>query len=239
MEQQPVSIKPYSMEYMTAMLFTQIETNAKEAFWQEVVPLIQNAVRSFGYYNAEQIAIKATLEGSIHSLYDYIPTDHQATDNYENATPFALFAKLFAQVTKQIVDRYGNEGEEVIKKSVWQFGQKRGRGIAQRARLNGQENTVENYIPNYDMGRSELFVMEDNYTPNELEQTFTGCPLGQQWADDNMHDYGILYCQVIDNSIAYGYNNKFDVIHDQYLLREGQCHFRFQMKEKGIDPLYD
>ena len=89
MEQQPVSIKPYSMEYMTAMLFTQIETNAKEAFGQEVIPLIQNAVRSFGYYNAEQIAIKATLEGSIHSLYDYIPTDHQATDNYENATPFA------------------------------------------------------------------------------------------------------------------------------------------------------
>lgn len=233
------SLKPYSMELMTAMLFTRIDENAQKAFGSEVKLYITKGVEIFGFADAEILAQQATLEGNIHSLYEYIPTNHGASINYENETTFALFAKLFAQVTKQIVDRYGNKGEEVIKKSVWQFGQTRGRGIAQRARINGKDNTVENYIPSYDMGRSDLFIMEDNYTPNELEQTFTGCPLGQQWADDNMHDYGILYCQVIDNSIAYGYNNKFDVIHDEYLLKEGQCHFRFQMKEKEIKPKYD
>lgn len=46
-----------------------------------------------------------------------------------------------------------------------------------------------------------------------------------------MGKYGILYCKVIDPSIAKGYNKNLEVVHDQFVLREGQCHFQFQMKE--------
>jgi hypothetical protein len=47
-----------------------------------------------------------------------------------------------------------------------------------------------------------------------------------------MEEYGILYCHMIDPAIAKGYNPNFEVIHDQYILREGTCHFRFIMKEE-------
>lgn len=50
-----------------------------------------------------------------------------------------------------------------------------------------------------------------------------------------MEEYGILYCQMIDPAIAKGYNPNFEVEHDKYLLKEGHCHFRFQMKDNQVD----
>jgi len=226
-------IAPYSMEVMTTKLFTEIEKKVVEKYGEKGKALLQQGVENFGYKDAEEIATKAVTEGDIHRLFDYIPKNHNAENKYKNLTPFALFAKLFAQITKAVVDTYGEEGEKTIKDGIWEFGEKRGYGIAQRARVNGQNNTIENYLSNYDMGRSELFTIEEKYIPGEeVEQTFTVCPLGDQWAADEMDQYGLAYCTIIDDAIAHGYNNKFKVVHDQLLLKHGQCHFHFQLKDE-------
>ena len=234
-----VALQTYSMERMTAMLFTFIEKNVRETFGQAGLAFLSKGLQQFGLKDTEIIAHKATSEGEIHTLFDYIPASINEPENYPDVTSFARFAKLFAQITKVIVDEYGIDGEKVIQKGVWDFGKKRGLGMQQRARARNQDNTIEHYLENYDMERSDLFVMHDTYHPNEIEQTFVVCPLGNQWAEDGMHLYGINYCKVIDNAIAYGYNNKFDVIHDEYVLHTGQCHFRFQMKDTEIKPKYD
>jgi hypothetical protein len=228
-------IPPQSMEVMTAKIFTEIDEQVTSKFKEKGIALLQKGLENFGYKDAEDIAIQATKEGQNHTLFKYIPKNHNTANKYENLTPFALFAKLFAQITKAVVDEFGEEGEKAIKEGVWQFGEKRGRGIAQRARVNGADNSIDQYLTNYDMGRSELFTYETVNKPEEIEQTFTVCPLGQQWADDNMHKYGILYCQMIDPAIAKGFNKKFNVIHDQYILEEGTCHFRFQLKDSEED----
>jgi hypothetical protein len=230
---------PYSMEVMTTKLFTYLDQNIQQTFGSNGQALLKKAVETFGFADAEKIASIATNEGEIHTLFTYLPTTITVTENYASLTPFARFAKLFAFISQQIVDTYGTHGEEIIQKSVWQFGEKRGFGIAQRARAKGLPNTIENYLTNYDMGRSELFVYTDDYREQEIEQTFTRCPFGNQWADDGMHAYGIHYCKVIDNAIAYGYNNHFDVVHDEFLLKTGACHFLFQMKDKAVQPKYD
>ncbi|MFD2131743.1 L-2-amino-thiazoline-4-carboxylic acid hydrolase [Pseudogracilibacillus auburnensis] len=228
-------IPPYSMEVMTAKLFNELEAEVVANYKEKGKELLQQGVKNFGYKDAEDIAIQATKEGENHKLFDYIPKNHQQKNNFEGLTSFALFAKLFAQITKIFMDTYGDEGEKVMEKAVWNFGKKRGEGIKQRARVQGKNNTIDQYLENYDMGRSDLFEYETIHRPEEIEQTFTICPFGQQWADDNMHKYGIVYCRMIDPSIAKGFNEKFNVVHDQYVLKEGQCHFRFQLKEEEND----
>lgn len=223
------------MEAMTANIFTEIETIVLSKFKDNGRELLQQGIEKFGYKDAEDIAIKATKEGVNHSLFDYIPKNHNMNNQYQGLTSFALFSKLFAQVAKAVVDFYGKEGEEAIKAGVYAFGEKRGKGIAQRARVNGEDNTINHYLSNYDMGRSDLFEYESIFQPENIEQTFTKCPLGQQWADDDMHKYGILYCQMIDPAIAKGYNPKFEVEHDRYILEEGVCHFNFKLKESKED----
>jgi hypothetical protein len=175
----------------------------------------------------EAIAKKAAAEGENHTFFEYLPQIVEGEEKFSDLTTYTRFSKMFAQIAKQVVDKYGEKGEQVIMRAVERFGKKRGEGIAQRARTNGLENSIENYLPNYDMGRSDLFDIDTVYKKNEVEQIFTQCPFGQQWADDNMGKYGILYCKVIDPSIAKGYNKNFEVLHDQFVLREGQCHFQF------------
>ena len=151
-------------------------------------------------------------------------------ESLEPASPYTIMAKLFAHLSKSVVDRFGEEGRDAIREGVRTFGEERGRDIARRAAAAGQPNDIHNYLPNYDMGRSDLFEYQTEYHPVEIEQNFTKCAFGDQWKADGMEEYGILYCQMIDPAIARGYNPDFEVVHDKYLLEEGNCHFRFQMK---------
>ena len=221
----------YSMEVMTTKLFSEIEKEVIARFGKQGKVQLQQGIEHFGYKDAEDIAAKAVMEGDLHTLYEYIPKGHTLKNKYDDLTPFELFAKLFAQLAKAVVDTYGDEGEQAIREGVWVFGEKRGYGIALRARANGQENTVEHYLPNYDMERSELFSIDQEYLSNGFRQTYTVCPLGQQWADDGMKTYGHLYCSVIDKAIAHGYNDQFEVEQDQWLPTDGYCHFLYQMKD--------
>ncbi|WP_026584362.1 L-2-amino-thiazoline-4-carboxylic acid hydrolase [Bacillus sp. J33] len=227
-----ITIPPLSMYAITAKLFTHVERSVLLEFGEEGKTLLQKGVANFGYKDAEEIAIQATVDGENHTLFNYIPKDYQDGKNYQDITIYALMAKLFAQVSKVVVDRFGEIGKDAVREGVRTFGEERGRGIAQRARSNGEENTRENYLTNYDMGRSELFTYTTEYKKDLIEQNFTGCPFGQQWADDDMHEYGILYCQIIDPAVAKGYNPKFEVEHDKYILKEGNCHFQFKLADE-------
>ena len=226
-----IHIPPLSMDTITSKLFTHLEKSVITAFGEEGKDLLQQGVENFGYKDAEEIALQATKDGEIHRLYSYIPRNHQAEKKYEDLTIYALMAKLFAQISKAVIDRFGDKGKDAIREGVRTFGEERGLGIAQRARVNGEKNTRENYLTNYDMGRSELFTYTTEYKEGEIEQNFTVCPFGQQWADDNMHEYGILYCEMIDPAVARGYNPEFKVEHDKYVLKDGHCHFRFKLED--------
>ncbi|MFM1655635.1 L-2-amino-thiazoline-4-carboxylic acid hydrolase [Brevibacillus sp. B_LB10_24] len=153
-------------------------------------------------------------------------------ERLEPASMYSIMAKLFACVAKEVVDRFGEEGKAAVMEGVRVFGEERGREIAKRAAMVGEPNGIENYLPNYDMGRSTLFEYTTEMHPAVIEQNFTKCAFADQWRKDGMEEYGILYCKMIDPAIARGFNPNFEVVHDKYLLKnDGACHFLFQMKE--------
>ncbi|MBM7097592.1 L-2-amino-thiazoline-4-carboxylic acid hydrolase [Bacillus sp. H-16] len=221
-----------SMYRITARLFTHVEASVSAAFGETGKELIQKGVNRFGCDLAQNISLRASDEGERHVLSNYIPThvDKKKLDQNE-ADIYSQMAGLFGQTAKSVVDEYGGRGKDAVREGVRTFGEARGKGIAERAAHLGQDNTIENYLSNYDMGRSELFEMETHHYPEVIQQTFTACPFGKQWADDNMGEYGILYCEMIDPSIAKGYNKDFEVDHDQYVLKEGVCEFKFKLKK--------
>ncbi|MFD1040012.1 L-2-amino-thiazoline-4-carboxylic acid hydrolase [Virgibacillus byunsanensis] len=233
MENQKKPIPPLSMYRITAKLFTHIEKSVSSSFGLKGTELIQTGLEKFGYKDAYDIAEQATREGEEHVLDAYIPDKFDSVNQYGDTTIYGLMAKMFAQVTKAVVDSFGEEGQNAIKEGVRTFGEERGTGIAERAKHFNKPNTIDNYLSNYDMGRSDLFEFETIFKENVIEQTFTQCPFGQQWADDGMHEYGILYCQMIDPAVAKGFNPDFEVEHDQYVLKEGVCHFNFKLEDKS------
>lgn len=155
-------------------------------------------------------------------------------DEKERLDPVSMYhiaAKLFAHVAKTVIDKYGPEAKEVIKEGVRTFGEERGRDIARRAAARGETNEIENYLTNYDMGRSEFFEYVTINKDEEIEQNFTKCVFAEQWQKDGMEEYGVLYCEVIDPAIAKGFNANLKVVHDKHFFKDGICHFCFFMKK--------
>lgn len=143
-----------------------------------------------------------------------------------------LFCRLFANIAKEVVDKFGEEGEKAIKDGVWAFGVERGRNIAERAKANGCEIDAYSYLSNYDMGRGDDFTADNTYGDNQVEQLFSQCGFADQWLEDGTERYGKLYCDVIDPAIAKGYSEDLECIHDRRIYEDGVCSFCFRMKKK-------
>lgn len=161
-------------------------------------------------------------------------TDAVSMKDNESKDPVAwstLFCRLFAHLSKEVIDQFGEEGEKAIKNGVQAFGEERGRNIAERAKANGGKIDAYNYLPNYDMGRSDDFTANNTYGDNQVSQLFSQCGFADQWMQDGMERYGKLYCDVIDPAIAKGYSGKLECIHDRRIYEDGVCSFCFRMKQ--------
>lgn len=152
-------------------------------------------------------------------------------ESAEPVSMYTLFARLFAHIAREVGERFGEEGEEAIKAGVQYFGEERGRSIAERALAKGCAIDAYNYLPNYDMGRSDNFTAENTYGDDQVEQLFTQCAFADQWMKDGNEKYGALYCDVIDPAIAKGYSEKMECIHEKHIFKDGVCSFCFRMKK--------
>jgi hypothetical protein len=242
-------LKPVTMYEITAKLFNHLSKAITDRFGEEGRVALVEGVGTFTEEQGHDIARRLNiseyqLDDSEVFRYEKLSdakeieqtfTKYAAVQEKEELEPltmYAIMAKMFAHISKAVVDRFGEEGREVVMEGVRTFGEERGRDIARRAAAVGEPNEIDNYLSNYDMGRSELFEYETLFHPKEIEQTFTKCAFAEQWKKDGMEEYGILYCHMIDPAIARGFNPNFEVVHDQYILKEGVCHFRFQMKDR-------
>ncbi|CAM3930561.1 L-2-amino-thiazoline-4-carboxylic acid hydrolase [Alkalicoccus chagannorensis] len=181
------TIRAYSIEAITAKLFTHVEHEVLQAFPADGGRLLQEGVSRFGTPVMKAIAAKADAEGEPHTMHAYIPSRTTAEpDPEKDVTMYAQMARLFAAAAKAVVDVHGDAGRDAVREGVRTFGESRGAGIAARAAEKGLPNTMEHYLDNYDMERSALFEVETTYhqQDREIEQLFTVCPFGQQWADD-------------------------------------------------------
>lgn len=158
--------------------------------------------------------------------------DNKVNHSQEPVSMYVMFAKMFAYMAKEVCDRFGEEGEQAVRDAVEKFGMERGADIAMRAAANGLENIPANYLNNYDMERSNDFTSEDTYGENKVEQVFTDCVFANQWTKDGMQKYGKLYCDMIDPSIARGYNKDMECIHDKHFFTHGSCTFCFKLNKK-------
>jgi len=148
----------------------------------------------------------------------------------EPMSMYGLFAKMFAHLAKEVTERFGEDGREAIRAGVRNFGEERGRNIAKRAESRGLANVPANYLDNYDMERSGDFDCRNTYGQNQVNQIFTKCAFADKWLEDKMEAYGRLYCESIDPSIASGYNENMECIHDKHIFSDGVCTFCFRLK---------
>lgn len=150
----------------------------------------------------------------------------------EPVNMYVLFARMFADIAREVEADFGEAGIQAVRRGVQRFGERRGRDIAHRAEVMGHANDAEHYLSCYDMGRTDYFYSEDDVKSHSVEQVFTKCVFAKTWTDDGDEKYGIHYCQIIDPAIACGYNEHLKCTHDKHFFKDGQCHFLFEMQDE-------
>lgn len=154
------------------------------------------------------------------------------SDTLKPVSIYTLFAQLFTAVAREVTNEFGEKGAEAVRRGVRNYGEMRGKHIARNAAADGKPNTLENYLPYYDMERSELFVYDTTMSEEMIDQKFYQCPFAAAFIKDNDQELGKLYCDEIDNAIAKGFNPNMQ--HDEIThLLDGasSCHMTFQLKK--------
>jgi hypothetical protein len=144
-------------------------------------------------------------------------------------------ALLFAWISRAIIQRVGWErGEAAIRKATRRYGEQRGRRMALRARANGRELSMTNFLVFGEWRGSEQSGAESEKSAvgADVLSCVRICPWNTAWVDEELLPYGRLYCREIDHALVRGYNPELELDVRQTLSNDGEpCEFIFHQAD--------
>lgn len=117
-------------------------------------------------------------------------------------------ALLFAWISKAVIEAVGEkDGESTMRKAVIRYAMQRGRRMALRARANGHELTMDNYIAyvEWKPPKGEMEQKLVQRSPHADIHVFK-CPWHTAWKDNNLMAYGRYFCMEVDKALVKGFN---------------------------------
>ncbi|HPV97242.1 MAG TPA: L-2-amino-thiazoline-4-carboxylic acid hydrolase [Spirochaetota bacterium] len=147
---------------------------------------------------------------------------------------FGLAAQLFSVVAKHVLAELGPErGEELLKKAIEEFGNERGRRIAETVRSRGKPLSLRNWIIYTDIA-PENFAARPSFPEGDLQAKVGNCNFfnaAERWG---LGEYAKIYCKYADYAILNGYNPDVTLLLEQRQWSgRDHCIFRYVMKEEN------
>lgn len=132
---------------------------------------------------------------------------------------------------RQLFQRVGPvKGEMFFRKAIRRYGEERGRRMALRAQTDGKELTMLNYLiyGECSVNTAEMVQKTEQNNHNNMRMLVERCPWQAAWMEDELIEYGRLYCQEIDLALVRGFNPELhlDVLKTQTNDRQ-PCDFIF------------
>jgi hypothetical protein len=117
-------------------------------------------------------------------------------------------ALLFAWIAQETLQRAGAEpGQAVLRRAVRQYGEQRGRRMAQRAQSAGRPLDMTSYLAYGEwQAAAEMFDTRLESAPQGARSLVFRCPWHQAWFENGLNDSGRLYCLEIDEALGRGFN---------------------------------
>ena len=138
-------------------------------------------------------------------------------------------AILFGYIAKEIISSHGQVGINILKHAVRRYGKERGQRMAQRALLQGDELSMENFLAYGEwIPDSKLMVSNVVKTTPNLITHVRRCPWVDAWKQENLLEFGKIYCSVIDEALVDGFNPDLTLnIHSTLSFGDKICEFEY------------
>jgi hypothetical protein len=151
-------------------------------------------------------------------------------NGHKSFTP-AHHGLLMAWIGRQLFQRIGPvKGEMILRKAIRRYGEERGRRMALRVQTAGKELTMLNYLiyGECSLTAGEMTQRMEQNNHNNLRMLVEHCPWQATWMEENLMEYGRLYCHEIDLALIRGFNPQLhlDVLKTQTNDRQ-PCDFIF------------
>lgn len=141
---------------------------------------------------------------------------------------------LYLSIAKEVIEKYGEEGKNIILEGLATFGRARGERIAERVKREGKPLTIENFFEFYDVpvtlvtkSSGEPEIMEHG----KLVKRIVSCPTVDLAREQGQLEIGKLYCEQ-DFAMLEGYNPELR-LEKRASLMEGDkyCEFVYSVRE--------
>lgn len=144
-----------------------------------------------------------------------------------------ILGALFAIMGEEIIKSCGKEeGEKIITRAAWNFGDYRGKKIREKVLDSGEELTLENFTKFSDMPDNNAWDATTEITDDKLVEYTRYCPYTKAWKELGLEDIGCLYC-VLDESMIKAYDK--DVNFERKKIfntnKEGHCEMIISRKK--------
>jgi hypothetical protein len=117
-------------------------------------------------------------------------------------------ALLFAWLVREIIGRAGERNASpVIRGAVRRYGMQRGRRMALRARRNGHDLSMLNYLVygEWKAGKGEMVTNIAEKKP-AVRAVVPRCPWHTAWKEQDLMPFGRYYCLDVDTALVRGFN---------------------------------
>ena len=153
------------------------------------------------------------------------------TEKVQSSFTPAHHGLLMAWIARHVYQRVGPlKGEAVIRKAIRRYGEERGQRMALRAQADKKELTTLSFLIYGEWsaapGEVEQKLEQNNH--NNMRLLVERCPWQAVWLENDLLDFGRIYCQEIDLALMRGFNPELhlDVVKTQTNDRQ-PCDFIF------------
>ena len=132
-----------------------------------------------------------------------------------------FYGMLYGFLAKRVVDSFGPEGEQVVRRALRDYAVCRGKRLREKHAALGLENHIVNLMDYYDLPSSDTLKTEREIFEPEQEVTETkACGLFNIWNELGMLREGQMYCEEIHHAMWSAYNDKMVVTQKEILSRD-------------------
>ena len=162
-----------------------------------------------------------------------------------------LWVSVFYYMTSQVIDDYGQAGENCIRQAVRNFGHERGIRRRQRSDALGLEPNLVNMFAMKDILSDPRFAAQADPTkpkinvsePEHNFMTCNNCPNSDMWAvlegkqPGDYLDIGCIYCEEVHHHLYGDYDPAIQMNLTDILTKGDECcNFRLHMRKANMKP---
>lgn len=154
-------------------------------------------------------------------------TDYLYNNKEYPATVKDLYDTMFGYIAQAVITELGDEGEQIVRRGIRDFGACRGNRLRELQLAEGLEQNLFNLMDYYDMPSVEGYHEEKEvFTPVLDYCNVIVCNHYERWKNKDLIRYGVMYCEEVHDAFWSAYCGDIYVIQPEILTRgDSRCRF--------------